>query len=78
MTESAHRHTQLFDFHHVSLWRQVVAAVAYVALAYLSGFATDSVSGFTSIWIPTGVSVGLLYIWGYPTWLGSAVGGLVT
>jgi diguanylate cyclase (GGDEF)-like protein len=78
MTPHSHRLTQLFNFQQVPLWKQAIAAVVYLTLAYLSNFAIDPVSGFTVVWLPTGVTVGLIYIWGYPTWLGSMVGGLLT
>jgi diguanylate cyclase (GGDEF)-like protein len=78
MTPHSHRLTQLFNFRLIPLWKQAIAAVVYVSLAYLSNFAIDPVSGFTVVWLPTGVTVGLIYIWGYPTWLGSMVGGLLT
>ncbi|MEP1079441.1 diguanylate cyclase [Leptolyngbya sp. PL-A3] len=78
LAAQAHRWTQLFDFRQVPFWKQAIAAMLYLSLAYLSNFAIDPVSGFTSVWFPTGVSVGLIYIWGYPIWLGSMVGGLLT
>lgn len=78
MTPQSHRLTQLFDFRLVPLWKQAIAAVAYLGLAYLSNFAIDPVSGFTVVWLPTGVCVGLIYIWGYPIWLGSIVGSFLT
>ncbi|MGP1385032.1 MAG: sensor domain-containing diguanylate cyclase [Thainema sp.] len=74
----ANWYTQLLDFRQVSLWQQAIAAIAYFGLAYLSNLAVDPVSGFSAIWLPTGVSVGLIYIWGYPTWLGSLLGVLLT
>ncbi|PSN16831.1 hypothetical protein C7293_01020 [filamentous cyanobacterium CCT1] len=78
ITPQSRRLSQLFDFRRVSLWKQAIAAVAYLSLAYLSNVAVDPVSGFTAVWAPTGVSVGLVYIWGYPIWLGLVVGSFLT
>ncbi|WP_160299546.1 sensor domain-containing diguanylate cyclase [Leptolyngbya iicbica] len=68
---------QLFNFRQIPLWQQAIAAAAYVSTGYVSLFALDPVSGFTVLWIPSGVSVGLIYIWGYPIWLGTVIGNVI-
>ncbi|MEA5552845.1 MASE1 domain-containing protein [Anabaena cylindrica UHCC 0172] len=65
----------LFNFRRVAWWRQVIAAIAYYITAQLShSFTTYPETGSTPIWIPGGIAVGLIAVWGYPLWLGVFIG----
>ncbi|WP_413173927.1 MASE1 domain-containing protein [Anabaena azotica] len=65
----------LFNFRRVAWWKQVIVAIAYYITAQLShSFTTYPETGSTPIWIPGGIAVGLLAIWGYPLWLGVLIG----
>ncbi|MGM3306407.1 MASE1 domain-containing protein [Anabaena sp. WFMT] len=65
----------IFNFRRVAWWKQVIAAIAYYITAQLShSFTTYPETGSTPIWIPGGIAVGLIAIWGYPLWLGVFIG----
>ncbi|MBD2665456.1 integral membrane sensor hybrid histidine kinase [Richelia sinica FACHB-800] len=67
----------LFNFRRVAWWKQVLVAIAYYITAQLShSLTTYPQTGSTPIWIPGGIAVGLIYIWGYPLWLGVFIGVL--
>ncbi len=70
---------ELSKLHQVTWWQQLVVAAAYYAAAQLSfTLTTYPGTGSTPIWIPGGIAVGFLGIWGYPLWLGIMIGVLVT
>ncbi|AIE74246.1 two-component hybrid sensor and regulator [Synechocystis sp. PCC 6714] len=63
------------NFQSVPWWKQIFTAIAICGTVYISQlFVTYSGTASSPIWVPTGVSVGLLYVWGYPVWLGMFVG----
>ena len=65
----------LFNFHRVAWWQQIVVAIVYYITALLSHtLTTYPKTGSTPIWIPGGIAVGLIAIWGYPLWLGVLIG----
>lgn len=69
-----------YDFNplHVSWWKQTTVAIIYFLTALLSiSFTTHPNTGSTPIWIPGGIAVGLLFIWGYSLWLGVFLGILM-
>ncbi len=69
----------LLNFHRVACWKQLVVAIAYYITAQLSyTLTTYQSTGSTPIWIPGGIAVGLITIWGYPLWLGVAIGIFIT
>ncbi|AFZ57874.1 MASE1 domain-containing protein [Anabaena cylindrica FACHB-243] len=75
MSIYAHLQLDLFNFRRVAWWKQVIAAIAYYITAQLShSFTTYPETGSTPIWIPGGIAVGLIAIWGYPLWLGVLIG----
>jgi signal transduction histidine kinase/CheY-like chemotaxis protein len=66
---------RLFDFYQVTWWKQIIAAISIHLTTYISHFFNfNSDAGASSIWIPAGIAVGLLSIWGYPLWLGICLG----
>lgn len=68
----------LFNFDQVAWWKQIVVAIAYYLTAQLShSLTTYPSTGSTPIWIPGGIAVGLITIWGYPLWLGVFLGTLI-
>lgn len=70
-----HPQLDLFNFHRVAWWQQIIVAIAYYITALLSHtFTTYPNTGSTPIWIPGGIAVGLIAIWGYPLWLGVFIG----
>jgi len=72
-------HKYGFQFNRVSWWKQVFVAIAYYFTAiFCDLFTTYPNSGSTPVWIPGGIAVGFLFIWGYPLWLGVFVGILCT
>jgi signal transduction histidine kinase len=69
----------ILNFRRVAWWKQVVVAIAYYITAQLSYTLTTYPStGSTPIWIPGGIAVGLISIWGYPLWLGVTIGIFIT
>ncbi|MBE9174426.1 MASE1 domain-containing protein [Synechocystis salina LEGE 06155] len=67
----------LVDFRSVSWQKQIVTAIAIYGAVHISQlFVTYAGTASSPIWIPTGIAVGFLSIWGYPVWLGM-VGGLL-
>lgn len=69
----------IFNFRQVAWWKQVVVAIAYYIASQLSYiFTTYPSTGSTPIWIPGGIAVGLITIWGYPLWLGVMIGVFIT
>jgi signal transduction histidine kinase/CheY-like chemotaxis protein len=65
----------LLNFSRVAWWKQIVVAIAYYTTAQLShSFTTYPETGSTPIWIPGGIAVGMIAIWGYPLWLGVFLG----
>jgi integral membrane sensor domain MASE1 len=70
-----HPQLDLFNFHRVAWWQQIIVAIAYYITALLSHtFTTYPNTGSTPIWIPGGIAVGLIAICGYPLWLGVFIG----
>jgi integral membrane sensor domain MASE1/class 3 adenylate cyclase len=70
-----HPQLDLFNFHRVAWWKQIIVAIVYYITALLSHtFTTYPNTGSTPIWIPGGIAVGLIAIWGYPLWLGVLIG----
>ncbi len=68
-----------FQFSSVSWWKQLIVAIAYFLTAiFCDLFTTYPNSGSTPVWIPGGIAVGFLFIWGYPLWLGVSLGILCT
>ncbi|WP_232314979.1 MASE1 domain-containing protein [Picosynechococcus sp. PCC 7003] len=58
-------------------WQHVVVAIAYCVTALFShSFTVYPETGSTPIWIPGGLAVGLLVVWGMPMWLG-VLGGIL-
>jgi signal transduction histidine kinase/CheY-like chemotaxis protein len=69
----------IFNFRQVAWWKQLVVAIAYYVTSQLSYiFTTYPSTGSTPIWIPGGIAVGLITIWGYPLWLGVMIGVFIT
>lgn len=67
----------LADFRSVSWQRQIIVAIAIYGTIYISQlFITYAGTASSPIWIPTGMAVGFLSIWGYQVWPGM-VGGLL-
>ncbi len=67
--------SSFFYFRGVGWWKQVFVAIAYFVTALLSNsLTTYPETGSTPIWIPGGLAVGLIIIWGYPLWLGVLMG----
>ena len=67
----------LADFRSVSWQRQIIVAIAIYGATYISQlFITYAGTASSPIWIPTGMAVGFLSIWGYQVWPGM-VGGLL-
>ncbi|QUS59251.1 high salinity-induced biofilm formation sensor histidine kinase Hik12 [Synechocystis sp. PCC 7338] len=67
----------LVDFPSVSWQKQVITAIAIYGATYISQlFITYAGTASSPIWIPTGIAVGFLAIWGYPVWPGM-LGGLL-
>jgi len=70
---------ELWNLRQVAWWKQLIVAMAYYVTAQLSfTLTTYPGTGSTPIWIPGGIAVGLLGIWGYPLWLGIMLGVLIT
>jgi signal transduction histidine kinase/ActR/RegA family two-component response regulator len=70
---------ELWNLRQVPWWKQLIVAGAYYGTAQLSfTLTTYPGTGSTPIWIPGGIAVGLLGIWGYPLWLGIMLGVLIT
>lgn len=64
-----------FDFRQVSWWQQILTAIAIYGGTYISQiFVTYTGTASSPIWIPTGIAVGLMTVWGYPLWLGIWLG----
>jgi signal transduction histidine kinase/serine phosphatase RsbU (regulator of sigma subunit) len=79
MTTYSRPRLDLFNFHQVAFWKQAVVAIAYYITAQLSySFATLPESGSTPIWIPSGIAVAFIILWGYQLWLGLTLGVLMT
>ncbi|MDP5016341.1 MAG: MASE1 domain-containing protein, partial [Dolichospermum sp.] len=79
MSIYAYPRLDLFNFRQVTWWKQLVVAIAYYITAELSYTLTTYPStGSTPIWIPGGIAVGLITIWGYPLWLGVMIGVFIT
>ncbi len=53
-------------------------ALAYIATGYIGLMLPMFGTSITLIWLPTGISVGMLFRYGYGCWPGVAVGALVT
>ncbi|BAW97186.1 hybrid sensory kinase [[Synechococcus] sp. NIES-970] len=66
-----------FSFHNpVPWWKQLVVTIAYFCAALFShNFTVYPETGSTPIWIPGGLAVGFLVIWGRPVWWG-VLGGI--
>ncbi|MBE9221729.1 MASE1 domain-containing protein [Cyanobacterium stanieri LEGE 03274] len=70
-----------YDFNpfHVPWWKQIIVAISYFLTSLISiSFTTYPNTGSTPIWIPGGIAVGLVFLWGYSTWLGVFAGILMT
>ncbi len=79
MSTNARPQLDIFNFHRVPCWKQLIAAITYYITAQLSYTLTTYPStGSTPIWIPGGIAVGLITIWGYPLWLGVTIGIFIT
>ncbi|ANV88023.1 MASE1 domain-containing protein [Picosynechococcus sp. PCC 7117] len=58
-------------------WKHVVVAIAYCVTALFShNFTVYPETGSTPIWIPGGLAVGFLVVWGLPMWWG-VLGGIL-
>jgi integral membrane sensor domain MASE1/CheY-like chemotaxis protein len=67
----------LTNFRSVSWQKQIIVAIAIYGATYISQlFITYAGTASSPIWIPTGIAVGFLSIWGYQVWTGM-VGGLL-
>ena len=79
MSIDARPQLDIFNFRRVAWWKQIVVAIAYYIASQLSYiFTTYPSTGSTPIWIPGGIAVGLITIWGYPLWLGVMIGVFIT
>jgi integral membrane sensor domain MASE1 len=62
-----------------SHWKlSLCLAVAYIATGYIGLTVPMFGTSITLIWLPTGISVGMLFRYGYACWPGVAVGALLT
>ena len=62
-----------------SKWKHsLLLALAYIVTGYIGLKLPMFGTSITLIWLPTGISVGMLFRYGYGCWPGVAVGALLT